>query len=79
MKNKYGSHKDQSVQIIEFDNKDIERSKVVRKILDIYNIDNMVPKNEKDNTKNHHDNYIKRVYRRQPEEEADYEGQSSFD
>ena len=79
MKNKYGSHKDQSVQIIEFGNKDIERSKVVRKILDIYNIDNMVPKNEKDNTKNHPDNYIKRVYRRQPEEEADYEGQPNFD
>ena len=41
MKTKYGEHTDKSVQIIEFDNKDIERSKVVRKILDIYNVEKM--------------------------------------
>lgn len=43
MRNKYGEHTDKSVQIIEFDNKDIERSKVVKKILDIYNIEKMFP------------------------------------
>ena len=41
MLEKYGesSTQDQSIQIVEFTNKDIERSKVVKKILDVYNID----------------------------------------
>lgn len=41
MSEKYGesSTQDQSIQIVEFTNKDIERSKVVKKILDVYNID----------------------------------------
>ena len=41
MMEKYGESltQDQTIQIVEFTNKDIERSKVVKKILDVYNID----------------------------------------
>tara|TARA_Y100000816_G_C25910975_1_gene475104 strand:+ start:79 stop:561 length:483 start_codon:yes stop_codon:yes gene_type:complete len=55
---KYGdsSNHDQSIQIVEFTNKDIERSKVVKKVLDVYNIDKIAKalKKEKEieNTKN---------------------------
>jgi len=58
MLEKYGesSTQDQSIQIVEFTNKDIERSKVVKKILDVYNIDKIVKavKKEKEieNSKN---------------------------
>jgi phosphate starvation-inducible PhoH-like protein len=50
MKTKYGEHIDKSVQIIEFDNKDIERSKVVKKILDIYNVEKMFQDMKKSDT-----------------------------
>ena len=58
MLEKYGesSTQDQSIQIVEFTNKDIERSKVVKKVLDVYNIDKIAKalKKEKEieNTKN---------------------------
>ena len=55
---KYGESltQDQTIQIVEFTNKDIERSKVVKKILDVYNIDKIAKavKKEKEieNSKN---------------------------
>lgn len=42
MGKKYHSVPDSAVRVIEFDNSHIERSKVVRRVLDIYNIDKMV-------------------------------------
>lgn len=39
IKTKYGCYTDKSIQLIEFTNKDIERSKIVKRVLDIYNID----------------------------------------
>ena len=57
MSEKYGesSTQDQSIQIVEFTNKDIERSKVVKKILDVYNIDKIaksVKKEKEESTNN---------------------------
>lgn len=51
MSEKYGesSTHDQSIQIVEFTNKDIERSKVVKKILDVYNIDKIAKTLRKEN------------------------------
>ena len=51
MSEKYGesSTQDQSIQIVEFTNKDIERSKVVKKILDVYNIDKIAKTLKKEN------------------------------
>lgn len=42
---KYGKYNDKSIQLIEFSNKDIERSKIVKRVLDIYNIDNIINAN----------------------------------
>ena len=42
MQNKYENYKDSSVDIIEFRNSDIERSKVIKKILDIYSIEDII-------------------------------------
>lgn len=47
MNQKPDSEPDTSVQIVEFNNKHIERSKVVRRILDIYAVDSILKKEEK--------------------------------
>ena len=41
IENKYG-YTDQSIQLIEFSNKDIERSRAVKHVLEIYNIDRFI-------------------------------------
>ena len=38
---KYGENNDKSIQVIEFGNKHIERSKIVKRVIDIYNIDDI--------------------------------------
>jgi phosphate starvation-inducible PhoH-like protein len=68
MNNKYEETQDHSVQVIEFTNKHIERSKVVRKILDIYSIDTIVEEVKKQKTADFQRPYAARDTKLQQEE-----------
>lgn len=59
MQDKYENYKDSSVDIIEFRNSDIERSKVIKQILDIYNIEQIVSSH---NTNTNDSNVARRDY-----------------